>query len=313
MHAPITRRHFLATSSLAAAAIAVSPRSLFAQTDPVAQMRAAGRDAKVTTQPLRGGVSALIGAGGNIAVLPGRDGKVIIDSGYATAQPQIIAALDAISSDQINHLINTHWHFDHTDGNGWMHTSGAKIHAHVNTLKRLSTSQTNAFFGVTFPPAPAGALPTETFTDTRTLLINDITFHLAHYAPAHTDSDISIYFTQPDILHVGDTWFNGFYPFIDYGSGGSIDGMIHAANRNLMIVTRDTMIIPGHGPIGNKPQLAEFRDVLTTARDKVAALKKQGLTLEAVIAAKPMAAYDAKWGAGFMQPPAFLGLVYQGV
>lgn len=299
----LSRRRFLATASLAAGAAAsaawLRPASLFAQ-QPAA---------KIKTQSLRGNVSVLKGSGGNIAVLTGKDGKIIVDSGFSAAKPQVSDALGALSADPITHLINTHWHADHTDGNEWMHAAGAIILAHVNTKTRLSTTQTVAAWQTTFPPAPAGAIPTETFTDKKTLHLNGAALQLAYYGPAHTDTDISIYFADADILHAGDTWWNPFYPFIDYSTGGQIDGMIQAAERNLAASTANTIIIPGHGLVGDKMQLAQYRDVLVTTRDKVAALKKQGKTLHEVIAAKPNAAFDSKWG------PAteFLGYVYQGV
>ena len=277
------------------------------------QGRAAGATARIVTQTLRGNVSVLMGSGGNIAVLPGKDGKLLVDAGYATSQPQITAALDALSGDPIRHLINTHWHFDHTDGNEWLHAAGATILAQNKTKTRLSTTQTIAALNATFPPSPQGAIPTETFEDRQTLHLNGATLQLHHYEPAHTDTDISIRFTEADILHAGDTWFNGFYPFIDYSSGGSINGMIRATERNLAETGANTIIIPGHGPVGTKAELTQYRDVLLAARDRVAALKKQGHSLQEVVAAKPMAEYDAKWGAGFMPTPVFLGLVYQGV
>ncbi len=314
---PLSRRRFLATT-FAASACYLGPRRLFAQAPAavpavVAQGRAAGAKAKITTQPLRGNVSALLGSGGNIAVLPGTDGKLLIDSGYATSQPQLTAALAALSADPIHHLINTHWHFDHTDGNDWVHSAGATILAQVNTKTRLSTTQTIAAFDATIPPSPAGAIPTETFTDTKTLHLNGTTLHLAYYGPAHTDTDISIHFPEADVLHVGDTWFNGFYPFIDYSTGGSINGMIRATEKNLAAVGPNTIIIPGHGPIGNKSQLTEYHTVLVFARDKVAALKQQGKTLPEVVAARPTALYDDKWGGGAKGAAAFIGYVYQGV
>jgi glyoxylase-like metal-dependent hydrolase (beta-lactamase superfamily II) len=194
-----------------------------------------------------------------------------------------------------------------------MHSVGATIIAHENTRTRLSTKQTIAAFNATLPPLPASAVPTKTFATRESLKLNGATLALAHYAPAHTDTDISIYFTEADVLHAGDTWFNGFYPFIDYSTGGSINGMIAAADHTLGVVNAKTIIIPGHGPVGDKAQLTQYRDVLVYARDSVAALKKQGKTLEEVVAAKPTAKYDATWGAGFMNAPTFLGLVYQGV
>jgi glyoxylase-like metal-dependent hydrolase (beta-lactamase superfamily II) len=313
----ITRRAFLGSTAAVAAGAFLSPRFLFAQHAElpaiVVQGRAAGSTAKITTQKLRGNVSVLMGSGGNIAVLTGAQGMLLVDSGYSTSQPQITEALTALSPDRITHLINTHWHFDHTDGNEWMHTAGAAILAHDKTKERLSSTQTIAAFQATFPPSPAGALPTQTFAETHTLKLNGETLNLAYYQPAHTDTDISVHFKDVDVLHAGDTWFNGFYPFIDYSTGGNINGMILAADRTLKMSNANTIIIPGHGAIGNRAQFADYHDMLVSIRDNVASLKKQGKSVEEVAAAKPTAAYDAKWGGGFMKPEVFLGLVYQGV
>src|SRR5271155_284362 len=177
---PLSRRRFLATTSLAATAAASAlwllPRSLFAQDpagpDMVVKNPAQVANAKIRTLSLRGNVSALLGSGGNIAAFPGKDGKVIVDSGFASSRPHITAALDALSADPMTHLINTHWHFDHTDGNEWMHGAGATILAHENTKKRLSEAVTIASFHYTFQPAPVGARPTETMTDAKTLKLN---------------------------------------------------------------------------------------------------------------------------------------------
>ena len=296
-----------------ACGIALAPRRMFAQaaaTDMIAQARATAANAKITTQVLRGNITAVMGSGGNIAVLTGKDGKVLIDSGYMTSQPQITAALNQISADPMTHLINTHWHFDHTDGNEWMHGAGATILAHENTKKHLSEPTTIADFHYTFQPAPTGALPTETMTQEKTLKLNGATMHLAHYAPAHTDTDISIHFQEADVLHCGDTFFNGRYPFIDYSTGGSINGMIAATDHNLTLAGEKTIVIPGHGPVGDRASLQQFRDMLAFSRDSVGSLKKQGKTLEEVKAAKPLASYDTKWGNSATM---YLGLVYQGV
>jgi glyoxylase-like metal-dependent hydrolase (beta-lactamase superfamily II) len=269
--------------------------------------------AKLEVQSLRGNVSVVSGAGGNITVLPGPDGLLLIDSGFAGAQPQVGKALAGISPDPIKHLINTHWHFDHTHGNEWVHAAGAAILAHRNTLKHLSVDTRVDGWNFTFPAVPAGGLPTEIFDDAHTVHLNGATLELKHYAPAHTDSDISINFTDVDIFHAADTFWNGAYPFVDYCTGGSIDGAIRAAELNLTRVTDKTIVIPGHGPVGNKSQMVLFRDVLVEIREKVAALKKQGRTLAQIIASKPGAKYDATWGNLFMNPAMFTTLVYQGV
>jgi len=310
----ISRRHFVASGSLVAAAAWLLPNRLWAQEGSLVEAaRKEGISAKVTLRKLRGNVSALLGAGGNIAVLTGRDGKLLVDAGFATSRQQVSDALNDISPDPIKHLINTHWHFDHTDGNEWIHKAGATIVAHGNTRKHLSTSTRVEGWNYTFPPSPADAIPAEVFDEKQALHLNGTPLVLEHYEPAHTDSDISVNFADADIFHTGDTWWNGFYPFIDYSTGGSIDGMIRATELNLTKVGDKTIVIPGHGPIGNKSDLALFRDVLTETRERVAALKKQGKSVQEVIAAKVSARYDEKWGGLFMSPAQFISLVYQGV
>ena len=164
-----------------------------------------------------------------------------------------------------------------------------------------------------FPARAGDALPTNTFETRHEMLLNNTNITLDGYGPAHTDSDISVNFVEADILLVADTWWNGVYPFIDYSTGGSIDGQIHAAETNLARVTADMIAIPGHGPVGGRPELTEFRDMLVTIRGNVAALKKQGRSLAETIAAKPTAAFDAKWGNFLITLAAFTGLVYAGV
>jgi glyoxylase-like metal-dependent hydrolase (beta-lactamase superfamily II) len=177
----------------------------------------------------------------------------------------------------------------------------------------LSTTTRVEDWNFTFPPAPPSALPTKLLTGDETLHLNGSTLALKYYGPAHTDSDISIEFTDSDILHVADTFWNGHYPFIDYSTGGNVDGMIRAAEANVARVTDKTIVIPGHGPIGNKSQLVEFRDMLVTIREKVAALKKQGKSRDEVVVAKPSANYDAKWGGFVVNGDFFTRLVYAGV
>src|SRR5262249_36401855 len=310
----ISRRRFIASAGLAATAACVVPHRLFGgEENLVVAARKAGETANITVQTPRGNVSALIGSGGNIAVLLGDDGKLIIDSGYLGTREKIAAALTNLSHDPIKHLVNTHWHFDHTDGNEWMHSAGATITAHENTRKHLSASTRVEDWNFTFPPSPAGAIPTDVFSADKTLHLNGATIELKYYGPAHTDGDVSAYFVEADVLHTGDTWWNGHYPFIDYSTGGDIHGMIRAAEANVAKVTDKTIIIPGHGPIGGKNEMIEYRDLLVTVRDRISTLKKEGKSLEEILAAKPTAAYDAKWGRLFLNGDFFTKLVFKGV
>jgi glyoxylase-like metal-dependent hydrolase (beta-lactamase superfamily II) len=312
--ADMSRRRFVASAGLAATAVCLAPHRLFGDEESlVVASRKGGETANVTVQTLRRNVSALIGSGGNIAVLPENDGKLISDSGFLGTRGKTVDALGSLSSDPIKHLVNTHWHFDHTDGNEWMHSAGATITAHENTRKHLSASTRVEDWNFTFPPSPSGAIPTEVFNADKTLRLNGATIALKYYGPSHTDGDVSAYFMEADVLHTGDTWWNGHYPFIDYSTGGSLDGMIRAAEANVARVTDKTVVIPGHGPVGGKAEMIEYRDTLATIRDRVAALKGDGKSLNEIVTAKPTAADDAKWGRGFVNGEFFTKLIYKGL
>jgi len=310
----LSRREFIAGAASAAAAAAFTPRLLFAESKGIVPtMIDDAASATIKTHPLRRNISVLEGSGGNIGVLTGKDGKLLVDSGFTVSKARILEALNSLSSEPIVQLLNTHWHTDHTDGNAWVHAAGAKITAHVNTKKHLSTSTRVEGWDWTFPPAPAGAIPAVAFDDEHRLQHNATNIRLKYYGPAHTDSDVSLVFEEADIIHVGDTWWNGIYPFIDYSTGGSIDGTIRATEQNLHVITDKTIVIPGHGPIGDKAGLTEFRDMLGTIRNNVAMLKKQGKSLSETVAAKPTTAYDAKYGHFLITPAFFTALVYSGV
>jgi glyoxylase-like metal-dependent hydrolase (beta-lactamase superfamily II) len=195
---------------------------------------------------LRGSVTIIEGSGGNIAVLTGSDGKVFIDAGITATRPRVLDAVKSLSRDPIKHLINTHWHFDHTDGNQWLNEEGAAILAHENTHKHLLSAQTVEDWEYNFPSPPLATVPTEVFTTEKTVSLNRSKLHLKYYGPAHTDSDISVMFAEADIFHCDNTYWNGIYPFIDYSTGGSIDGMIKAAEANIAAVGSETIVIPGH-------------------------------------------------------------------
>jgi glyoxylase-like metal-dependent hydrolase (beta-lactamase superfamily II) len=310
----LSRRNFIAVAGSAAAAVAFAPRFLFAESKGiVATMIDEAASTPITTYPLRRNISVLEGSGGNIAVLTGKNGKLLVDSGFTVSKPRIVEALNRLSSEPIAQLLNTHWHTDHTDGNAWVHDAGAKITAHVNTRKHLSTSTRVEGWSWTFPSAPSGAIPSVVFDDEHRLQHNDTNIRLKYYGPAHTDSDVSVLFEEADVMHVGDTWWNGIYPFIDRSTGGSIDGMIRATERNLRAIADTTIVIPGHGPVGKKAGLKNFRDMLVTIRNNVAMLKNQGKSLSEAVAAKPTAAYDAQYGQFLITPAFFTTLVYAGV
>ncbi len=315
---PMSRRNFclccLASTTAVAAGGWLTPSQAFAQARAIVLfIKADAASAEIAVHRLRRNVTVLQGSGGNIAVLTGDDGKLLIDAGIAVSRPQITAALASLGAEPIRHLINTHWHFDHADGNAWIHAAGATILAHENTRNKLLATQYVEDWKTDFPPPVSGAIPTDVFADARTVHLNDTTIALKYYGPAHTDCDISVFFTEADVLHTGDIFWNGFYPFIDYSTGGSIDGTIRAADASLAVATDTTIIVPGHGTIGDKAQLNVYRDMLVAIRDNVAALKKQGRTLDDIVAAKPTAAYDAKWGGFVIDPDFFTKLVYEGV
>src|SRR5882724_2450519 len=312
--AEISRRQFLAAGGLTVAAACLVPKGLCARKDGLVEHALKeATTAKVTVQTLRRNISVLYGAGGNVAVLTGPDGKLLVDSEIVSSGPNVSAALTSINADPVKQLINTHWHFDHTGGNEWLHEAGASILAQENTRRHLSKDTRVEGWKHTFPAAPAGAIPSTIFKDDHTLHVNGTTLLLKHYAPAHTDSDIFVHFTEADVFHTGDTFWNRNYPFIDYSTGGSIAGTIRAAEANLAKATDKMIVIPGHGAVGGKADLILFRDVLVEMRDKVAALKKHGRSLEEIVADKPGARTDEEWGKSFITPGAFVALFYQGV
>src|SRR6478735_7953447 len=293
----------------------LTPREAFAEARGlVSLIKDSAATSPIVTHRLRNNISVLEGSGGNIAVLTGPDGKVLIDAGIGVSRAQITKALAELGANPVTHLVNTHWHFDHADGNDWLHSAGAKIIAQENTRKHLSGIQRVEDWDYNFLASPAGPIPSEVFAKEHNLKLNGASIGLKYYGPAHTDSDISVTFAEANVIHVGDTYWNGIYPFIDYSTGGSIDGMIAASDANLAATTNDTVIIPGHGrPVSNKAELKEFRDMLVAIRENVAKLKKQGRSRDETVAAKPTAAFDAKWGQFVIDPGYFTRLVYEGV
>lgn len=271
------------------------------------------QDVQVTATHVAGHVYLLTGRGGNIGASIGDDGVFLVDDQYAPLTEHIRAAVAAISDLPIRFVVNTHWHEDHTGGNERMGEAGAIIVAHENVRERLSTEQFVAFSDRHYDPSPVGALPVITFTDAVTFHWNGDANHAFHVENAHTDGDAVIHFREANVLHAGDVYWNGVYPFIDISSGGSIDGMIAAVDRLLELVDADTRIIPGHGPLSSVEELRTYRWMLLASRERVAALMAERKTREEIIAARPTAEFDEAWGQWFIRPEQWVGFVYDGL
>lgn len=266
---------------------------------------------EIKTTQLSETIYMLEGRGGNIGLCVGEDGVFMIDDQYAPLSEKILDAVKAITNEPLKFVFNTHWHGDHTGGNQNMHNAGALIIAHENVRKRMSTDQFMASFGRKVPAAPKEAWPTVTFSEDIQLYLNGediMAFHL--HDGAHTDGDAIIYFPNSNVIHTGDTYFNGRYPFIDLSSGGSINGIIKVCDAVLMLANEETKIIPGHGALSNKVELTEYRAVLMTLRDRVQQQLKAGKTLEEVKAMGLSKEYDDKYGQNFINPERIIQFIY---
>jgi len=278
--------------------------------DPVAAMRAQFGGAPIVPQKLTDSITLLSGPGGNVVVLNGADGKLMGDTFVQPAWPHLKDALDKIGNAPVKTAIDTHWHFDHSDNNASLRAAGATLVAHANTKKRMSETHTLAVLNLTFGPSPADALPQQTFAQTHKITMNGETVSLVHIPPAHTDSDIYLHFEKGNVLQTGDVFFNGFYPYIDSGTGGSVSGMIAGAAKLLAVADNNTKIVPGHGPLGNKADLMKYHDMLTTVREHLQKLKSSGKTVQEAVAAKPLADLDAAWGKGLFNSDTFIQIAY---
>jgi cyclase len=234
----------------------------------------------------------------------------MVDSEFAPLHDKIKAAISAVSNQPIKYLIDTHFHGDHTGGNEAFAKDGAAVIAEANVKKRLAAGTTNGLTGVKTPPAPAGALPTKTYTNGFKIRLNGRVADLTHIANAHTDGDTYVWFKTADVLSTGDTFTNGRYPNIDFANGGNIKGMIAATDAFLKLTNAKTRIVPGHGPIADRAALIAYRSMLVTARDRMAALVKQGKSEDDVVAAKPFADLDAKWAPTELAAKNFIRVVY---
>ncbi len=268
-------------------------------------------DVEIGVRDLGNGLYMLTGRGGNMGLSVGDDATFLIDDQFAPLTPKIKAAIAGLTDNPVKFVFNTHWHFDHVGGNENFGETGAVIVAHDNVRERMSKDQFMEAFNRQVLASPPEALPVVTFNDKVTLHLNGETIRAFHTPRAHTDGDSVIHFDGANVFHVGDTFFHKMYPFIDGGSGGSVDGVIEAANAVLAMSDEDSVIIPGHGPIATRDDLRAYRDMLATVRDSIRAMIADGMSLEQVQAARPTADFDATHNEmGMFEPAQWVGLLH---
>ncbi len=282
---------------------------VFAMTVSTDLASQAGLDTvQIRTQRLTDNVYVLQGAGGNIGLAVGDDAVFVVDDQFAPLTPKILAAIAALTPRPVRFVVNTHWHFDHTGGNENMGKAGALLVAHENVRKRMSTEQFIEAINRREPPSPPGALPVVTFTESVTFHVNGDDLIVTHVPPAHTDGDAMVYFSKANVLHMGDLFVSAGLPFVDRSSGGSIHGVIGAAERALVLANGATKVIPGHGPVTDRARLEVWRAMLVALRDRMQKEVAAGRTIEEVLAAKITEPYAKDWPGGHER---FVRALYQ--
>ena len=277
-----------------------SINSLSAQDKPV----------EFTTFQLSDTVYMLKGRGGNVGISTGEDGLYIIDDQLRPITSQLLQAIRKVSNKPIRFVINTHYHADHVGGNEALGETGTVVIAHDNIRKRMTTEQVSIFRQETTPPYPKGALPILTFNDRMSLHLNGETATAYYVANGHTDGDSIIHFPVSNVIHMGDMFFNGLYPYVDLDAGGSMQGLIEAADLALSMADETTRIIPGHGPLGMTEDLKNYRDYLVEASTNVQELIDKAMNLEQIIAAKPTSQWDEELGKTWITPAQFVTFIY---
>ncbi|RXJ90702.1 MBL fold metallo-hydrolase [Arcobacter sp. CECT 8983] len=268
------------------------------------------KEVVITTTKVANNIYMLQGQGGNIGVQIGKDGILMIDSQFAPLTKKIKGAISKLSQKNIKYLVNTHWHYDHTNGNENIGKDGVTIVAHENVKKRLSEDTFIKAFNKTVPALSKVGLPTITFNDKINFSMNNENIEVIYQKNAHTDGDSVIFFENANVVHTGDIYFNGFYPFIDESSKGDVDGIIKAVDYILSRIDDKTKVIPGHGKLSNKKELIYYKDTLVELNKRMKKLISEGKTLEEIVALKPFADYDKKLGGGFLPPEKFLKIFY---
>jgi glyoxylase-like metal-dependent hydrolase (beta-lactamase superfamily II) len=264
---------------------------------------------EIKTTKLTDTVYMLTGAGGNLGVAVGPDSVFVVDDQYAPMTEKITAAIAAITPTPVRFIVNTHWHGDHTGGNENFGKAGSLIVAHDNVRKRMSVEQFIEAFNMRTPPAPAVALPVVTFAQSVSFHLNGDEIRAIHMPNAHTDGDAIVHFVKSNVVHMGDIFFNGMYPFIDDATGGSVEGVIAACDKVAPMIDDRTKVIPGHGPLSNKAELKAYRDMLVTVSGRVKDMIKQGRKIDEITAANLTKDLDEKWGKGFIKGPKFVEML----
>lgn len=270
-------------------------------------------DEKIIPVPVTEHIYMIMGEGGNIGLFIGADGTFLIDDQFAPLTEKIIEAIKSVGGDYPKFLINTHYHGDHTGGNEKLGQGGTLIFSHDNVRERLRTGSFISAFNMKNAGLSPDGLPVVTFSEDISFHINGDSVRAIHVPNAHTDGDSFIYFKAANVIHAGDFFFNGFYPFIDVNHGGSLKGMIIAVDRVLSLTDDNTKIIAGHGPLGDKEQLTSYRQMLGTAYERLNKLKAEGKTAQEAVAAKPLADLEATWGDGIFKGDQWIELIYSGV
>jgi glyoxylase-like metal-dependent hydrolase (beta-lactamase superfamily II) len=268
---------------------------------------------KITIKTINLGnqIYVLQGEGGNITVAAGDDGAIVIDSQFAPLYGKIKAAIAAVTNKPVRYLVITHFHRDHTGGAEDFGRDGATIVAHESVKAHMAEGTRNGLTGNFVPPAPEIALPKVTYKDGMTLRLQGRAAELRHSAAVHTDGDTYVYFPDADVLATGDIVFLGRYPNIDFAYGGSIDGMIRGVDELINFAKETTTIIPGHGPVGTRATVREYREMLVVARERIQKLKAAGKSEDEIVAAKPNVDYDARYGLDARSNGNFVRVVYR--
>lgn len=269
-------------------------------------------DSTVRLTPLVKDVAVISGSGGNMLVHRSREGVVLIDSGLATSFGAVRFTLSGYSALPVVYLINTHWHYDHTGGNPAFGESGAHIIAHKNCRSRLMTKQRMEFLNRTVEALPQPGWPVETIETRGSLANGDESITYEFIGAAHTDGDITVHLANANALHCGDLFFNGMYPFVDYSSGGSLEGMVLGAETILKKIDNDAALIPGHGPVATKRDFRAFYEMMASVNEKFKKMIAQAKSLEEIQASGLTAAYDSEWGKGMLSSSEWLRMLYAG-